>query len=214
MALRGADAVVFRTPRPVRGTAEETRARLISTAAEIFNRDGFGGTDSNRIAREAGYAPGTFYKHFKDKKALFLTVYERIADTECAAFSVVMAQGGRAEERAGKLVDLVLGHHTQWRTLRSSLRALVASSEDVRDRVRAKRRDQLRLMDQLRLLHGLHKRTAEQDALLLFTLERLCDAIADGETEALGLQRTTMLTSLREVVCTHLADVQKARRRR
>lgn len=63
-------------PRPSRGTPEETRERLVVAAAQLFNRVGYDGTDSNRIAREAGYAPGTFYKHFRDKKEIFLAVYE------------------------------------------------------------------------------------------------------------------------------------------
>jgi AcrR family transcriptional regulator len=50
--------------------------RLVAAGANEFNRVGYGGTDSNRIARAAGYAPGTFYKHFADKRDVFLAAYE------------------------------------------------------------------------------------------------------------------------------------------
>src|SRR5690606_17709581 len=53
--------------RPRRGTPDGTRERLIAAAAEVINRDGYFGTDSNAIARAAGYSPATFYKHFEDK---------------------------------------------------------------------------------------------------------------------------------------------------
>src|SRR5260370_42471049 len=54
----------------------ETRGALIEAAARIFNSAGYHGTDSNRIAREAGYAPGTFYVPFPDNLAIFLAVYD------------------------------------------------------------------------------------------------------------------------------------------
>ena len=72
----------LKADRPRRGTPEQTRARLVTTAAEIFNRVGYHGTDSNRIAKEAGYATGTFYKHFKDKREAFLAVYESWVTSE------------------------------------------------------------------------------------------------------------------------------------
>ena len=60
----------------------ETRRALIEAAARIFNSAGYHSTDSNRIAREAGYAPGTFYVHFPDKLAIFLEVYESWVSAE------------------------------------------------------------------------------------------------------------------------------------
>ena len=63
----------------------KTRDALLEAAARIFNSAGYHGTDSNRIAREAGYAPGTFYVHFADKLAIFLEVYEGWVSTEWAS---------------------------------------------------------------------------------------------------------------------------------
>src|SRR5215813_7281496 len=91
--------------RPLRGTPEATRARILAAAARELNRRGFHGTDSNRIARAAGYAPGTFYKHFTDKTDVFLAVYDAWVRTEWAAI-------GRAVDRgAADIVALVLAHH-------------------------------------------------------------------------------------------------------
>src|SRR5262249_38613822 len=73
-----------RRRRPRRGRPEETRERLITAAARVFNSAGYHGTDSNRLARAAGYAPATFYKHFPDKRAIFLATYEAWVTAEWA----------------------------------------------------------------------------------------------------------------------------------
>src|SRR5439155_19483347 len=71
--------------RPRRGSPAETRARLVAAAAREFGRVGYDGTDSNRLARAAGYAPGTFYKHFADKRAIFLEAYRAWVTAEWVA---------------------------------------------------------------------------------------------------------------------------------
>src|SRR5579863_6706632 len=75
----------LRVPRPRRGSPEATRERLVTAAAKLFNTVGYHGTDSNRIAEVAGYSPGTFYKHFKDKREIFLAAYETWSASEWEA---------------------------------------------------------------------------------------------------------------------------------
>ncbi len=72
----------------------KTRRALIEAAARIFNSAGYHGTDSNRIAREAGYAPGTFYVHFADKLAIFLEVYESWVSAEWSSIEAILKSGG------------------------------------------------------------------------------------------------------------------------
>src|ERR1700688_2860595 len=69
---------------------DKTRRALIEAAARIFNSDGYHSTDSNRIAREAGYAPGTFYVHFADKLAIFLDVYENWVSAEWSSIEAIL----------------------------------------------------------------------------------------------------------------------------
>jgi AcrR family transcriptional regulator len=102
-------------PRPARGSPAETRQRLIQAAAVELETEGYFATDSNRIARAAGYAPGTFYKHFADKRAIFLAVYDDWVDAEWRAISDVVAAGAPLAELAGQLVDLLIAHHRRWR---------------------------------------------------------------------------------------------------
>src|ERR1700722_8489068 len=116
--------------RPRRGTPEQTRARLVATAGEIFNAAGIHGTDSNQIAKEAGYATGTFYKHFKDKREAFLAVYEAWVSSEWSAIDTELSAGRNPEETARRLVKLSIDFHTKWRGLRASLIELVFTDEE------------------------------------------------------------------------------------
>ena len=54
--------------------APSTGEKLIAAAAAEFDDHGFLGTDTNKIARRAGFAPQTFYRWHKDKTAIFLAV--------------------------------------------------------------------------------------------------------------------------------------------
>jgi AcrR family transcriptional regulator len=190
--------------RPRRGTPAETRSRLVAAAAEVFNRVGYRGTDSNRLARAAGYAPATFYKHFPDKRAIFLAAYEAWVDTEWAAIERALAAGSRRAELAARIVDMVLALHRRWRGLRASLRALVAEDEVARAFYRRQRRRQLRLL--AALPSSGRRRSRADDALLLFTMERVCDAVADGELGELGLGDGPVVARLRRLVGSRLTS--------
>ncbi len=203
-----------RAGRRRRGTADATRARLVATGAEVFNRDGYHGTDSNRLARAAGYAPATFYKHFPDKRALFLAVYEAWVTAEWAAVERVVRSAASPQGRAARIVAMVVALHRRWRGLRAGLRVLVATDATARAFYRAQRRRQLRMLAAFRGSasrrgHGARaaetSRTSEDDAILLFTLERVADAIAEGELHDLGVAVEPTLARLRALVLQHLS---------
>lgn len=192
----------LRRVRPKRGQPEDTRTRLVAAAAEAFNRHGFHRVDSNRIAKDAGYAAGTFYKHFADKRAVFLAAYEAWVTAEWNAIGGELATGRPPRDLATRILELVLEHHQRWRGLRASMAALLVEDAEVRAFHRAQRRRQLELLAALRAAPGPrgaagHARRVEEDALLLFTLERTCDAVASGEVKDLGLDRDHLLELLR-----------------
>jgi AcrR family transcriptional regulator len=196
--------------RPVRGTAAATRARLVATAARVFNRVGYHGTDSNRLARAAGYAPGSFYKHFPDKRAIFLAAYADWVTAEWAAVDVVVRAGGSPAVMAPKLVAVMLRFHRRWRGFRASMRALVATDPQVRACYRRQRARQLAMLAIMRGRRG--GASSVDDALLLYTLERVCDALAEGEPRALGLTDRALAARLTAVVRDYLAAPRADRR--
>ncbi|HSZ11512.1 MAG TPA: TetR/AcrR family transcriptional regulator [Rhizomicrobium sp.] len=168
---------------------EDTREKLIAAAQGEFNASGFHGTDTNRIARAAGYAPQTFYRHFADKTDTFLAVYERWWKGEVAALEKVLRKR-RGKDGAMAAARVVIGFHTRWRGFRRSLRHLAVTEARVRAARAAARRAQLAPLKAA----GTKRGDAELIAALL-TAERLCDAAAEGELTDMGLSRRE-ITSL------------------
>jgi len=193
--------VTLPAERPRRGTPDETRARLVqATAAELEER-GYHGTDSNRIAKAAGYAPGTFYKHFADKKAAFLAAYDAWAGEEWDAIERLMGEGQPAKKLAGALVALLVSHHRRSRGMRASLRALVALDDEVRAHHRAARSRQVA---RLSALGPPSKKRVREGALLMLLVERVCDAIADDELASLGLTEADARAHLERELAAYL----------
>lgn len=175
------DAARLAGPRTRRGSPDETRSRLVNAAAEELERVGYFRTDTNRIARAAGYAPGTFYKHFADKRAVFLEVYHRWIDRAWKGLAAIVLAAPGPRAKAEQVADYVIEHHRAWPGLRASLGQLVALDPEVREAHRASRRKQVSTMKELGL-------SSEVDSVfLLMTVERIADAIASHELRELGI---------------------------
>jgi len=174
-------------PRPRRGSPDDTRERLVEAAATVFNEIGYFATDSNKLARAAGYSPGTFYQHFPDKRAVFLAAYERWVEDEVGDLGARRLAAVDPAARARTFARVVVAHHRRWGVLRASLRALVLTDDVVRDYVLARRRRQLAGLAALRRQLALPPGTRADDWSLLLLLERVADSIAWGEAAALGV---------------------------
>ena len=161
-----------------------TRARLLAAAQKEFNSRGYFGTYSNRIARRAGFAPQTFYRHFADKIAIFLAVYDGWWQAESAALGEVLATPA-LRGQARKAARVVIDFHTRWRIFRRSLRHLAIEEPRVRAARAAARLAQIER-------RGRGRNLARMVAALL-SAERLCDAYADGELEDMGLSEAAAL---------------------
>jgi len=176
---------------------EDTRKRLLEAAGKLFNSVGYFGTDSNRIARAAGYAPGTFYVHFADKREIFLEVYRGWVASEWRAIAAAVApeKAARAGTQSLRIAQAVLRHHREWHMFRKSLRALTMTDERVHEARVSERARQIRQTSELLKQRGVSQTPARIYAnLLLF--EILCDAVADGDTATLGLKERDILARL------------------
>src|SRR5258708_16055725 len=56
--------------------ADTTPQLLLRAALAEFTQRGFARTDTNRIARRAGFAPQTFYRWYTDKTDIFVQLYQ------------------------------------------------------------------------------------------------------------------------------------------
>ncbi len=61
--------------KPKQARSVKTREKIIRSGLRLFGEEGYHATSSKKIARDAGVATGTFYLHFKDKKALLLEIH-------------------------------------------------------------------------------------------------------------------------------------------
>lgn len=61
--------------------AMSKRDRLIETALDLFNREGFRATGIDRILAQSGVAKMTLYNHFRSKEELILAVLRRRDET-------------------------------------------------------------------------------------------------------------------------------------
>lgn len=58
--------------------AATTRDRLLEAARELFTADGYHATTTPLLARRAGVAEGTIYRHFPSKQALLNAAYQDV----------------------------------------------------------------------------------------------------------------------------------------
>jgi AcrR family transcriptional regulator len=183
--------------KPPARAPEETRSKLVEAAGRLFNSVGYFGTDSNRIAREAGYAPGTFYVHFADKREIFLEVYRGWVSSEWQAIAAAIApeKGAAVGSQSLRIAQAVLRHHREWRMFRKSLRALTVTDERVHRARVAERARQIAQAAELLRARGVTQTPARIYAKLLL-FEILCDAVADGDTATLGLKERDILARL------------------
>ena len=62
--------------KPMQQRSEETRAKILASAARLFSTHGFNAASVDDICKEAGVSKGAFYHHFESKQALFLALLD------------------------------------------------------------------------------------------------------------------------------------------
>jgi AcrR family transcriptional regulator len=179
---------------PVRSSkaAKGTDQLLIEAASREFRAHGYFGTDSNKIARRAGFAPQTFYRWFDDKRDIFLAVYRAWEEEERDTIAALNRKGNSA----AALADAIVAHHRAYRLFRRSLRQLAVEDRKAR-RARAQSRKRQIAYIEAGLGASLDK---EEIAVVLFQIERLADAIAEDEFADLGFGEARARAALTALV--------------
>lgn len=99
--------------RPQRLTREESRqqtqARLLAAAREVFGREGYAGTSVDAVAEAAGFSKGAFYSNFDSKEALFLALLERHMAGEVALSGEVAGAGDSVERVIERIAERYSG---------------------------------------------------------------------------------------------------------
>ena len=68
---------------------EKRHQQILDAAIKLFNKRGFSGTTTSRIASEAGISEPVIYKHFKNKKDLYLECFNYVASNLLAEYKEI-----------------------------------------------------------------------------------------------------------------------------
>lgn len=64
----------WREMRQTPQTEEDTRTKILQAALQLFAKRGYEGTTTKDLAKSAGVAEGTLFRHFDSKKAILIEV--------------------------------------------------------------------------------------------------------------------------------------------
>jgi AcrR family transcriptional regulator len=84
---------------------EDTRARLLASAARVFARRGFHAASVEEVAEDAGFSKGAVYSNFESKEDLFLAMVEARFQDRLAAIRAAVAEPGAPGEQARRSGD-------------------------------------------------------------------------------------------------------------
>ena len=180
-------------PTKQRAKSEATREKLVTAAAEEFRTVGYFNTDTNKIATRAGYAPATFYKHFKNKLDVFLAAYETWVAEEWRALEAT-------DDDTETLIRTVLTHHKKHLLFRTDLRALAATEPEVKRYQNKLRREQVKRLAVLAPDLAPDEDDWSVPVFLLLTMERVSDAIADGSARASHASEAKLIAHLIKLI--------------
>lgn len=155
---------------------------LLHAATAEFVEHGYEGTSTNRIAERAGFAPQTFYRWYKDKLEVFVAVYKAWAEAEMAQLEAMLTEPTGSLHLAEACVE----SHRSFLVFKRGLRRLAQDSDVVRQ---ACAQTRLAQIDRIRLKRGDLSREAV--AALLIGIDHLCEPLAEGEFDDLGLDGRT-----------------------
>lgn len=123
------------SPVTRREKQEQTRGKLMRSAAKLFCRRGLEQASVDDIAQDAGYTKGAFYSNFKNKEELFLAMLdERFSDKiEQIERSLRTDEApDEAVRHAGVDVMRLIGNDPEWEKLFLEFVSYAARNEEFR----------------------------------------------------------------------------------
>ena len=123
----------IRDPKQKRSV--ETRDKIRSAALALFCRDGYYGTTTNAIAKEAGVPIGSLYSYYADKDALFLEILSDYNELFVKANDEILSREDlyRADKRGWMraLIENLIAVHERSRELNREIKILSLSRPDI-----------------------------------------------------------------------------------
>lgn len=183
--------------------AKET---LLQSAKDIFNSKTYFSTDTNEIARNAGYAPATFYRYFQDKLDVFLALYQNWHEQQRIGVLQLIEEHQDSNIFIAKLAPLIISFYRDWRGFRASVRCLAAIDEKVHAFRLARREELIKLVNYVCRVYGLPAKSVADTLCMLLTLERIGDALADGEFTHFKVSNDEAINRIAQLFLEFLSD--------
>jgi AcrR family transcriptional regulator len=101
--------------------SEETRARILNAAMDLFRRKGFAETTMREIAAEAGMATGAAYYYFDSKDAIVLAFYQQAQEDMSPLLEQALRDHRDLKERLAALLEVKLRYFEPNRRLLGAL---------------------------------------------------------------------------------------------
>jgi len=108
---------------PPRSKSDETRARILAAAIELFRRNGFAQTTMREIAGEAEVALGAAYYYFDSKDAIVLAFYDQARQELQPLVEQALAGSRDLGKRLRAVIDAKLRYFEPNRRLLGTLSA-------------------------------------------------------------------------------------------
>jgi AcrR family transcriptional regulator len=110
----------------VRADALRNRERILRTADEVFAAEGMG-VPIDEIARRAGVGPGTLYRHFPTKEALFMAVAVSRVNASIEEARRLLQVG----DPAAALFDYLRGLGDEFQTRKDLIEVMAAGGQSL-----------------------------------------------------------------------------------
>jgi len=117
---------------------EETHARLLKAAEEVFVRDGYEGAQLSEISSLAGRTKGAVYANFKNKEDLFLALFEHRTKQYIDRFLTKLEGCSNPQQRRGAFREFYveLAHDRTWPILTLEFKLYSLRHPDSKERLR------------------------------------------------------------------------------
>jgi len=92
--------------------SERSRKRILDSARAVFFEQGFERANLDEVARRAGLAKGTIYRHFDSKAELYVEVLVQNADTFLERMRRVVDPKQSAADQIRRLARFYFDHYT------------------------------------------------------------------------------------------------------
>jgi AcrR family transcriptional regulator len=177
----------------------DARERLLDAFERLLETRDFAAVTADAVATEAGLAHGTFYRHFKDKRAALRAALDRVRERMGFVVELLLDDvAGRVEARAGirTFVETILRSPAEHPALLRAYYALMLRDEEFARERRERREGGVRILtDHLEALRArglatLHHPGATAAALFAmldgFQREALLEGTPPDETRIAG----------------------------